>query len=288
MDSVGSILIALASGFAIAEFYVWTPFLSTLTLKLAIRRLDPHVRARYEEEWHALFEDMPNGLLKLMHGLSLLMASSEINRIYLLNDVDEVRNKLHALALEIDLCRHKISKQKTAHINKPDLTNKIRDLAAVGTKAIQSSVAIKSYNAVNNPPFENLFLSYCDKLGNVVGESRALIERRLQVAGDCLRNGEFRVLALSKKMCNARTMFALNLMSKNKLLSLLDDVKCELMKDDFCSTSLWGAESELGKSITSLSESLQNAAKARNITVSNDILSQIDLTVTVAKSDVPE
>jgi hypothetical protein len=88
VDVIGAILVGIAGILAAAfskqvadEFKAWTPRLTAVIVRCALRRLREDQRGRYAEEWQSHIEETPGEIGKLVVGLGLLPAARKLSRI---------------------------------------------------------------------------------------------------------------------------------------------------------------------------------------------------------------
>ena len=79
MDVVIAIFVSVIAAVLCREFAAWLPRITEKILSLAVCRLPPEIRDRYDEEWRADLDTIPGELSKLCCSLDLIRAASRIN-----------------------------------------------------------------------------------------------------------------------------------------------------------------------------------------------------------------
>jgi hypothetical protein len=76
MDFVIAVVVSIAVGVMLVEFYAWLPHLSQKLLERAVRRVCAEDRERWREEWSADLNALPNTLVKLFYAVTNFSGSA--------------------------------------------------------------------------------------------------------------------------------------------------------------------------------------------------------------------
>ena len=122
MDVIIAILVGVVATVLCSEVKAWLPWITEKLLSIAVCRLPPEIRDRYDEEWRGDLDTIPGELSKLCCSLDLIRAAHQINlQTKIVSLVALIRNKLKiirpAIRLVILEAKLEMAQEVTSQLN---------------------------------------------------------------------------------------------------------------------------------------------------------------------------
>ncbi len=122
MDVIIAIFVGVVATVLCSEVKAWLPWITEKILSLAVCRLPPEIRGRYDEEWRAYLDAIPGELSKLCCSLDLIRAASRINpQTKIVKLAAQIGNKLKiirpAIRLEILKAKLEMAQEVNSQLN---------------------------------------------------------------------------------------------------------------------------------------------------------------------------
>ncbi len=118
MDVIIAIFVGVVATVLCSEVKAWLPWITEKIFSLAVCRLPPEIRDRYDEEWRADLDTIPGELSKLCCSLDLIRAAHQINlQTKIVSLVALIRNKLKIIrpAIRLEILKFKLETVQEAN-----------------------------------------------------------------------------------------------------------------------------------------------------------------------------